>query len=159
MLSVPSFSFPGRSMITVLNLIVSPSSKLVIDSTCESDSESDLSVPASLLFIAKRSPTCSHALGPIFAKTLISPLIMVVSLSTIGTIMFMPVFVEFQIFSTSLPPVEDTVPVLKSSGGVLSKTTQLAFVVLVTSRPEFPAESEKLILKTTGPSVSVSKNE
>ena len=83
---------------------------------------------------------------------------MVVSLSTIGTKISAPVFVEFQILLTGFPPVEIVLPVLKSDGGVLSKTTQLELVVLVTSTPSFPAESEKVKLKTTSPSVSVSKN-
>ena len=67
-------------------------------------------------------------------------------------------FVEFQMLLTGFPPIEIVLPVLKSDGGVLSKTTQLELVVLVTSTPSFPAESEKVKLKTTGPSVSVSKN-
>ena len=83
---------------------------------------------------------------------------MVVSLSTIGTKISAPVFVEFQTLLSWFPPVEIVLPVLKSDGGVLSKTTQLELVVLVTSTPSFPAESEKVKLKTTSPSVSVSKN-
>ena len=39
-------------------------------------------------------------------------------------------------------------------GAVLSTTTEEEFVVEVTSTPGFPAESEKLIVKVTTPSVS-----
>ena len=60
-----------------------------------------------------------------------------------GTSISILVFVEFQTSVISFPPLAITEPVEKSSGGVLSKTTQLPFVVLVTSTPLFPAESEK----------------
>ena len=81
-----------------------------------------------------------------------------VSLSTTGTNILIPVFVEFQISTTSFPPVENTAPVLKSLGDVLSKTTQLELVVLFTPSPTFPAESEIVKLKVTNPSESDSVN-
>ena len=153
----PSVIFPGLSEILALKEIVFESSNPVIDSTSEAVINKNLSDPRSDSLIKKVLPIFSHWLLPTLPIICILPFVIVVSSPAIGTAIFILVFVEFQKPSISFPPIANTVPVLKSAGGVLSNTTQLASVVLATSIPSFPAESEKLMANTTEPSMSVSK--
>ena len=137
---------------------MSCSANPVIDSTCKSVRETNLLLPRSLFSILNNCPTCSQSFDSIFAHIWTFPSIRVVSSEAMGTSISILVFVEFQTSVISFPPLAITEPVEKSSGGVLSKTTQLPFVVLVTSIPLFPAESEKVRLKETKPSKSESVN-
>ena len=60
---------------------------------------------------------------PILAQSCTVPFLRVVSMADMGTLTLRPVFVEFQAFSTSFPPVAVTIPTVKSEGGVISKIT------------------------------------
>ena len=110
-------------------------------STSAASKDINLSDPRSESVILEGLPMAVKALLPILAQSCTVPFLRVVSMADMGTLTLRPVFVEFQAFSTTLPPVDNTLPTVKSAGAVRSKMTRLLFVVDVTVSPSFPARS------------------